>query len=82
VSALRCVPLVVRPSRYTTMSLGAALSRAIVVPVDILLTTGVLGHCLHVDITILASIGRSSSRYSESAPLLTTLMLLAVGQIV
>ena len=50
----------VRPSRYTTMSLGAALSRAIVVPVGILLTTGVLGQCMHVDITILASMAEAA----------------------
>jgi hypothetical protein len=47
--------------RSTTTSLGVALSRAIVIPVEIpLITTGVLGHCMHVDITTLASMAEAA----------------------
>jgi hypothetical protein len=62
------------------MSLGVALSRAIVVPVDILLTTGVLGHVSKWTLPFWRPWQKQLS-YRESALLLTTSMLLSVGQI-
>ncbi len=57
-------PIVVCPGmtrRSTTMSLGVALSRAIEIPVEIpLIATGVLGHCMQVDITTLASLAKAA----------------------